>query len=170
MFLFTSNPIEEIRITPPKHIVPSTIVVGRVPSASFRLIGIQTSIALVATPILDAFTARCGACSSSRFLFRRYLFACRCCLWLTIACTTNSSPHPLLRNKHPAANPALITFRGLWGIVIFAKLTRTNCISATRICAVSRYPVNCRFCLSAPTTELKLCFPLLRKSLRLEGD
>ena len=27
MYLFTPNPIEAIRITPPKHIVPSTIVV-----------------------------------------------------------------------------------------------------------------------------------------------
>jgi len=32
MYLFTSNPIEAIRITPPKHIVQSTIVVGRVPT------------------------------------------------------------------------------------------------------------------------------------------
>ncbi len=30
MYLFTSNPIEAIKITPPKRIVPSTIVVGRV--------------------------------------------------------------------------------------------------------------------------------------------
>jgi len=137
--------------------------------ASCRLLWIQARIALVATPILDAFTARCGACSSSCFLFRRYLFARQYCLWLTIACIATSSPHPLLGNKHPAANPSLITFCGLWGIVIFAKLTGINSISATRICAVSRYPVNCRICHSAPMTELKQCFPLLRKSLRLEG-
>jgi hypothetical protein len=31
MYLFTSNPIEAIRIKPPKHIVPLTIVVGRIP-------------------------------------------------------------------------------------------------------------------------------------------
>ena len=39
MCLFTSNPIEAIRITPPKHIVPSTIVVGRVPTHKSWWIG-----------------------------------------------------------------------------------------------------------------------------------
>ena len=49
---------------PPPHLIAT--------SASFRLLGIQAKMALVATPIVDAITARCGACSSSIFLFRRY--------------------------------------------------------------------------------------------------
>ena len=123
-------------------------------SASFRLPRIQASKALVATPMVVAITAWCGACSSSCFLFRRCLFVRCFCLWLLIACTANSSNYHLFRTKHPPAIPALITFLGLGGIVFYAKLTRVHCKSATRICAVARYPVNCRFCLSAPTSKL----------------
>ena len=91
--------------------------------------------------MVDAITARCGACSSSIFLFRRCLFARLYCLWLMVARIANSSPYLLLRTKHPPTIPALITFLGLGGIVFSAKLTKTNCKSATRICAVARYPV-----------------------------
>jgi len=96
--------------------------------ALFRLPGTQASIALAEAPNVDAITARCGACSSSRFLCRRCLFARSCSLWLFVAWITNSSPHPLLHNKHPAANPALITILndGLVGLVFFAKLTGSN--------------------------------------------
>ena len=95
--------------------------------ALFRL-RIQASTAFAATPFIDAITAQCGACSKSIFFCRHCLFAYRYCLWLLVARIANSSPHPLLRNKHPAAILAFITFLddGLLGLVIFAKLTGTN--------------------------------------------
>jgi hypothetical protein len=56
--------------------------------------------------------------------------------------------------------------------VMYTETTAINCIGATWIFTVSRYPVNCRICHSAPTTELGRCRSrpaLPRISLRLEG-
>ena len=120
----------------------------------------------------DARTARCGAFSSKIFLCLRCLFAYRYCLWLIVARIANSSPHPLLRNKHPAAILAIINFLFLFGLVMFARITSFNCQSAARICTVARSPVNCRISITAPTTELGRCRcrPVLPcESLPLEG-
>jgi hypothetical protein len=96
--------------------------------ALFRLSGVQAGIALAATPNVDAITARCGSCSSSRFPCRRCLFAHRYCLWFIIARIANSSPYYRIHRYHPPANPALVTFLndGLVGMVIFAKLIGAN--------------------------------------------
>jgi hypothetical protein len=113
-----------------RKMLPQTVVMRALPvpfrpidslvatSALFRLAGIRAISALATTPKVDAFTARCGACSLSRFLFRCCLFSCRCFLWLMVARNANSYNFKLL--VHPLANPTLITFLGLDGLMFHA--------------------------------------------------
>ena len=58
-------------------------------------------------------------------------------VWLLVARHTSTSRHPFLPLKHLPENPAFITFLGLFGTVIIAETTASNCICATWIRAVS---------------------------------
>ncbi len=76
--------------------------------------------ALAATFKLHIFTARCGACSYGRLLFRHCFFARRFCLWLSVAQRAESSPYIFITiiRKKPLANPTLITFLELDGLIM----------------------------------------------------
>ena len=93
--------------------------------------------ALAASSIARVITSRCRTWSSSRFFFRGCLFARSHSIWLLVARIANSSDYLNLYPKHLPTNPAFITFLGLFGTVMIAETTASNCICATWIRAVS---------------------------------
>ena len=118
----------------------------------------RTSFALVATLIIDAKTARCGACSSSRFLFRHCLCAYRYSLWLVVARIANYSHYPILRKKHPAAIPALIAFHGLfWQVRGGVPLIYHVRFDGTEDPNVPEADVSCGAYYEAVVRELERC-------------